>query len=106
MISPRRSIVSLEVVIATSSAPSRIASVSLLLPEHSLKQAINAVRIIQQSIEQHDFSDLAPLLNITVSVGVASVENAGDYNRLLNHADQALYRAKQTGRNKVESELS
>ncbi|WP_278186705.1 GGDEF domain-containing protein [Alteromonas sp. KUL42] len=79
---------------------------TLLLPEHSLEQAINAVRIIQQSIEQHDFSDLAPLLNITVSVGVASVENAGDYNRLLNHADQALYRAKQTGRNKVESELS
>ena len=79
---------------------------TLLLPEHSLKQAINAVKIIQQSIEQHDFSDLAPLLSITVSIGVASVENASDYNRLLNHADQALYRAKQTGRNKVESELS
>lgn len=79
---------------------------TLLLPEHSLKQAVNAVKIIQQSIELHDFSEFAPLLSITVSVGVASVENASDYNRLLNHADQALYRAKQTGRNKVESELS
>jgi two-component system cell cycle response regulator len=40
-------------------------------------------------------------LSMTVSLGVAKLEPGDDINRLLKRADQALYAAKQRGRNKV-----
>jgi len=44
-------------------------------------------------------------LRITVSIGVAEqTENTQTFEELVAHADQALYRAKQSGRNRVEGE--
>jgi len=45
----------------------------------------------------------SPDLNnpITVSIGVAHYENEVDWPELVNRADQALYEAKQAGRNRV-----
>ncbi len=40
-------------------------------------------------------------VNVTVSVGVATAENHGEIRRMVGQADQALYQAKQTGKNKV-----
>lgn len=40
---------------------------------------------------------------VTVSIGVASCPPAQDANDLLHRADQALYRAKDQGRNRVET---
>lgn len=42
----------------------------------------------------------------TVSIGVALWEGAGEMNMLRDQADQALYRAKRNGRNKVEPFVS
>jgi diguanylate cyclase (GGDEF)-like protein len=43
------------------------------------------------------------IFSSTVSIGVAiSDEECSDLNALLNAADQALYRAKALGRNRVE----
>lgn len=77
---------------------------TVLLPNCSLQNAFETATMLQLDIEKHDFSDIAPSLRVTISIGVASAKNASDYDRLLSHADQALYQAKQTGRNKVESE--
>lgn len=41
-------------------------------------------------------------LNVTVSLGVAMHDGHPDYQRLVNRADSALYRAKQGGRNRCE----
>ena len=38
---------------------------------------------------------------ITVSIGVATYDGHPDYQRLIHHADQALYHAKATGRNRT-----
>ncbi|MOA37463.1 response regulator PleD [compost metagenome] len=44
-----------------------------------------------------------PALRFSVSIGVASVVQAGyELPRLLAQADEALYRAKASGRNRVE----
>jgi diguanylate cyclase len=44
-------------------------------------------------------------LCVTVSIGVAMHDGHPDYQRLVNRADDAMYRAKQAGRNRCESAL-
>ncbi|WP_434711475.1 GGDEF domain-containing protein [Rhizobium sp. YTUHZ045] len=39
----------------------------------------------------------------TLSIGVATRENGGEFERLVHKADEALYRAKREGRNRVEA---
>ena len=46
-------------------------------------------------------------LNITISIGIARYEGASDSaEALLHRADQALYRAKRSGRNRVVSDAA
>ena len=44
-------------------------------------------------------------VGVTVSIGVAHYEGRPDYQPLLAAADDALYRAKEGGRNRVEAAL-
>ncbi|MBX5140592.1 GGDEF domain-containing protein [Rhizobium lentis] len=39
----------------------------------------------------------------TLSIGVATRENGGEFERLVHKADEALYRSKREGRNRVEA---
>ncbi|NBB93257.1 MAG: diguanylate cyclase [Gammaproteobacteria bacterium] len=56
---------------------------------------------IRESIAAADFGKLAPELKITASFGVSDSSSAESYESLLRQADQALYRAKAEGRNRV-----
>ncbi|WIO75416.1 diguanylate cyclase [Porticoccaceae bacterium LTM1] len=40
-------------------------------------------------------------IDITISIGIASLQPGNNYATLFKHADQALYQAKQSGRNRV-----
>uniref|UniRef100_A6VYW7 diguanylate cyclase n=1 Tax=Marinomonas sp. (strain MWYL1) TaxID=400668 RepID=A6VYW7_MARMS len=57
---------------------------------------------LRNSIETYDYSDIAADLTMTVSMGVAFSHQVENYQDLLRLADQALYRAKEQGRNRVE----
>lgn len=69
--------------------------------ENGLKRA-EAIRVATAELVMHYRSGTLP--PVTVSVGVASFPEHGDTPEvLLRMADQALYRAKQLGRNRVAS---
>ena len=61
---------------------------------NTLLEKIAAKKIVYQDKE---------LGTLTISVGISSWDGRGDIpHQLLQNADKALYRAKQSGRNRVE----
>lgn len=57
---------------------------------------------IRQAVEKADFSDLAPQLRVTISIGYAVYIRDESQANFVRRADQALYNAKANGRNRVE----
>ena len=64
--------------------------------------ALENAEVILRAVREHEFVLSSGVIHITVSIGVATGENAeSDYDRLLLRADKSLYEAKQTGRDKI-----
>ena len=82
---------------------------ALGLPETPLSAALEVAEKLRAAIEAHEFRtsgvprDGEPPVRLTISIGVAAlpVEEEQDEVELLGRADQALYDAKRTGRNRV-----
>ncbi len=76
----------------------------VLLPETSQEDAVVAAERICQAIADKSLptdTDLGAV-SVTVSIGVTHLKNkAESLKDLVNEADQALYEAKETGRNRV-----
>lgn len=73
----------------------------VILQATSLKTAQEVAERIRQTIESHPFKFDDKAIKVTVSVGVSYRENGDNWEKIYNRADQALYRSKQEGRNKV-----
>ena len=73
----------------------------IVLPETSLTQALTATEKLRQSIEGYPWHTLAANLTVTISCGLVSYQPGLTRNELLRLADQELYRAKRSGRNRV-----
>lgn len=75
----------------------------ILLTETKKSMAMKVSEKIRREVEKHPFVYREKAFRITVSIGVAAAlqEGVRDWNGLLNAADQALYRAKDGGRNNV-----
>ncbi|MEO5657739.1 MAG: diguanylate cyclase [Nitrospiria bacterium] len=75
----------------------------ILLPEIGQESAQNVAEKIRQVIEEYPFALEAGELpkTLTSSIGVASSPGAWSADGLIQHADQALYRAKEAGKNRV-----
>lgn len=58
---------------------------------------------LRSKIEQQPFRHDDIEMKVTASFGAASLNKKMDTNQLIDAADQALYRAKEAGRNRVES---
>lgn len=83
----------------------------LLLPETNGDNARTVAERIRQAIGQLKINlPDGRTLSITVSMGVSTLipgisPDILDMNKLIKHADDALYRAKEAGRNRVESAI-
>jgi len=67
--------------------------------------ATEAAERLRQMVEDHEVKDNGNVLHVTISVGVATFphEKIHDAKELIEFADQALYKAKENGRNRVEA---
>jgi len=64
-------------------------------------KAYDFCELVRASIKNHDFTKIAHGLHITVSIGLTDNSEVIEYDRMISHADQALYFAKHNGRNQV-----
>lgn len=76
----------------------------VIMPETDKSGALAVAERTRRAIADHvfNFNNLEPL-NVTVSVGVGEMPPAKTKEDLIKQADDALYRAKETGRNRVAS---
>jgi diguanylate cyclase (GGDEF)-like protein len=76
---------------------------AIILLEVNKAVAMEVSEKLRREVEKHSFLWQGTSVNITVSIGVAAVLEEGiqDWNGLVNAADQALYQAKDGGRNRV-----
>ena len=72
---------------------------AVLLSETSARHGIRLADELRQRVQE---SELVPEGQLTVSAGVCDISAAADAQDWLRQADEALYRAKIAGRNRVE----
>ncbi|WP_133479419.1 diguanylate cyclase [Cognatilysobacter segetis] len=72
----------------------------VLLPDSGIDAAAQVGERVRAGVEALDFSDVAPGLRVTISLGVTTLAaRDADLADLLKRADGALYQAKAAGRN-------
>ncbi|SDN98084.1 GGDEF domain-containing protein [Alkalicoccus daliensis] len=76
---------------------------SVILPECTTSQAVEIAERIQKAVEEHPFPvNEDKTIRLTVSIGVAAYpETVNDPEKVVQQADEYLYKAKHSGRNRV-----
>lgn len=77
---------------------------AIVLPHTTADNAYAAAEKIRRRVADTDFQDMEsqPTDRITISLGVADTDGSiDDYQELIDMSDKALYRAKETGRNRT-----
>ncbi|MBW2992100.1 diguanylate cyclase [Candidatus Woesearchaeota archaeon] len=80
----------------------------VLLPESNPQDASVVGERMRKAVEEAYFEgeEEQPLGRVTVSIGIATcLNNSLDHSELIKEADKALYKAKETGKNKVVSTI-
>ena len=74
----------------------------IVLPNTKLSGAMKLAERIRETIQNHTFDFNGKKINVTVSIGITSVGVNDSYESLISRADEALYEAKEKGRNRIE----
>jgi diguanylate cyclase (GGDEF)-like protein len=74
----------------------------LILVKKNIEAAREIADNIRQLVQDTDFGAIKDGLNVTVSVGVSEFESQEEIQNCLSRADEALYEAKDAGRNQVK----
>ena len=75
----------------------------ILLPETRLDDAANALARLQRELTKRFFLHDNDKVLITFSAGVTQMTDSDDQGSVIKRADEAMYVAKQTGKNRVIS---
>ena len=73
----------------------------ILLPSTALENGRNTLDRLREAVGNHDWNSIAQGLSVHLSAGIAEYTPGDTLQSIAKRADDALYRAKQTGRNKV-----
>ena len=74
----------------------------IILPNIELEEAVKVAEKLRKVIENHTFREVG---KITCSFGVVSCKKSERVNEIIERVDTLLYKAKENGRNRVESDL-
>nr|WP_224747068.1 GGDEF domain-containing protein [Pelovirga terrestris] len=75
---------------------------AVLLEDTDSKGAAEVAERLRDRVEKKQLRHQGVLWPVTISIGVAAFPgDTGDTEKLINYADQALYRAKESGRNRT-----
>jgi diguanylate cyclase (GGDEF)-like protein len=74
---------------------------ALLLPDTDNGSAGDFCERLRESIESYPWEQIQPGLRVTISAGVATDDGELDIDDLMRQADQRLYQAKNSGKNRV-----
>ncbi|WP_456449764.1 diguanylate cyclase [Hydrogenimonas sp.] len=75
----------------------------VMMPNTSLKRAFVAIEKLRRIVEERELPlDRSGRVHVTFSAGIAEFERGMTLEKLIKQADEALYRAKESGRNRVE----
>jgi diguanylate cyclase len=76
---------------------------SIILPSCSAIEAIEIAERIRKAVENHPFRLMnGTILNMTISIGISAYgETIRNNENLIRQADECLFKAKSSGRNKV-----
>jgi len=77
----------------------------ILLPDTSLDAAIETISRLQRALTKQLFLGNNERLLITFSAGIALFRGTEEQATVLNRADQAMYLAKKSGKNRVMTEV-
>lgn len=74
----------------------------VVLTQTDLQEAMVFAERIRTCVEENFFPEIGHKSKITVSIGLAEHRTNEDIEKTISRADEALYRAKKNGRNRVE----
>lgn len=77
----------------------------VLLPNTGLEEAVTIMARLQRTLTKEYFLGNNEKLLITFSAGVALFTSEDDMNTILQRADESMYLAKKSGKNRVMTEL-
>ncbi|GAA0700983.1 hypothetical protein GCM10009104_32610 [Marinobacterium maritimum] len=78
----------------------------ILFPSTSAEEALQATEKLRVSVQDSPFNFKGEPVEVTLSFGVAEVQDGDDLESLFSRADKALYRAKEQGRNQTQPALT
>lgn len=78
----------------------------VILPHLTLDELLILSEKLRHRVQEHDFSDIAQDLHITVSMGVGEYSSQQDFQYIYKEIDRKLALAKRGGRNQVVNQIT